>query len=74
MNNASLVGVGYTQSLRPGNQTPFLIFHVIFVLFSKHNECLVCSAGVKLTLSALIDAKNFNAGGHKVGMGFELEV
>ncbi|MCI4380994.1 hypothetical protein PGIGA_G00246410 [Pangasianodon gigas] len=47
VNNASLVGVGYTQTLRPG---------------------------VKLTLSALIDAKNLNAGGHKVGMGFELEV
>lgn len=31
------------------------------------------SAGVKVTLSALIDGKNFNAGGHKVGMGFELE-
>lgn len=30
-------------------------------------------AGVKVTLSALIDGKNFNAGGHKVGMGFELE-
>uniref|UniRef100_A0A6Q2Y054 Non-selective voltage-gated ion channel VDAC3 n=1 Tax=Esox lucius TaxID=8010 RepID=A0A6Q2Y054_ESOLU len=46
VNNASLIGVGYTQALRPG---------------------------VKLTLSALIDGKNFNAGGHKVGMGFELE-
>jgi len=46
VNNASLVGIGYTQSLR---------------------------AGVKVTLSALIDGKNFNAGGHKVGMGFELE-
>nr|XP_046189369.1 voltage-dependent anion-selective channel protein 2-like [Oncorhynchus gorbuscha] len=46
VNNASLIGVGYTQVLRPG---------------------------VKLTLSALIDGKNFNAGGHKVGMGFELE-
>ncbi|KAL2087670.1 hypothetical protein ACEWY4_016498 [Coilia grayii] len=46
VNNASLVGVGYTQSLRPG---------------------------VKLILSALIDGKNFNSGGHKVGMGFELE-
>jgi len=46
VNNACLVGVGYTQTLRPG---------------------------VKLTLSALIDGKNFNAGGHKVGMGFELE-
>jgi len=46
VNNASLVGIGYTQRLR---------------------------AGVKVTLSALIDGKNFNAGGHKVGMGFELE-
>ncbi|XP_066570260.1 voltage-dependent anion-selective channel protein 3 isoform X1 [Amia ocellicauda] len=46
VNNASLIGVGYTQTLRPG---------------------------VKLTLSALIDGKNFSAGGHKVGMGFELE-
>lgn len=37
-------------------------------------ETLFCvSAGVKVTLSALIDGKNFNAGGHKVGMGFELE-
>jgi len=46
VNNASLTGLGYTQTLRPG---------------------------VKLTLSALIDGKNFNAGGHKVGLGFELE-
>uniref|UniRef100_A0A669EVF0 Non-selective voltage-gated ion channel VDAC3 n=2 Tax=Oreochromis TaxID=8139 RepID=A0A669EVF0_ORENI len=46
VNNASLIGIGYTQSLRPG---------------------------VKVTLSALIDGKNFNAGGHKVGMGFEVE-
>uniref|UniRef100_A0AAY4E2A0 Non-selective voltage-gated ion channel VDAC3 n=1 Tax=Denticeps clupeoides TaxID=299321 RepID=A0AAY4E2A0_9TELE len=47
INNASLIGVGYTQTLRPG---------------------------VKLTVSALIDGKNFNAGGHKVGLGFELNV
>ncbi|XP_040202144.1 voltage-dependent anion-selective channel protein 3 isoform X1 [Rana temporaria] len=46
INNASLIGVGYTQTLRPG---------------------------VKLTASALINAKNFSAGGHKVGLGFELE-
>ncbi|KAM9810782.1 voltage-dependent anion-selective channel protein 3 [Neosynchiropus ocellatus] len=46
VNNACLVGVGYTQTMRPG---------------------------VKLTLSALIDGKNVNGGGHKVGMGFELE-
>ncbi|XP_049434191.1 voltage-dependent anion-selective channel protein 3 isoform X1 [Epinephelus fuscoguttatus] len=46
VNNACLVGVGYTQTLRPG---------------------------VKLTLSGLIDGKNVNGGGHKVGLGFELE-
>ncbi|NWH65896.1 VDAC3 protein, partial [Geococcyx californianus] len=46
VNNASLIGIGYSHALRPG---------------------------VKLTLSGLIDGKNFSAGGHKVGMGFELE-
>ncbi|XP_029365464.1 voltage-dependent anion-selective channel protein 3 isoform X1 [Echeneis naucrates] len=46
VNNACIVGVGYTQTLRPG---------------------------VKLTLSAMIDGKNVNSGGHKVGLGFELE-
>ncbi|NXN83921.1 VDAC3 protein, partial [Bombycilla garrulus] len=46
VNNASLIGVGYTYTLRPG---------------------------VKVTLSSLIDAKNFSGGGHKVGLGFEME-
>ncbi|XP_016381351.1 voltage-dependent anion-selective channel protein 2-like [Sinocyclocheilus rhinocerous] len=46
VNNSSLVGIGYTQTLRPG---------------------------VKLTLSALVDGKNVNAGGHKLGLGLELE-
>uniref|UniRef100_A0A7M4DVR9 Non-selective voltage-gated ion channel VDAC3 n=1 Tax=Crocodylus porosus TaxID=8502 RepID=A0A7M4DVR9_CROPO len=46
VNNASLIGIGYTHTLRPG---------------------------VKLTLSGLVDGKNFSAGGHKVGLGFELE-
>ncbi|XP_032568573.1 voltage-dependent anion-selective channel protein 3 isoform X1 [Chiroxiphia lanceolata] len=46
VNNASLIGLGYTHVLRPG---------------------------IKLTVSGLIDGKNFNAGGHKVGLGFELE-
>ncbi|MCJ8738877.1 hypothetical protein PDJAM_G00040730 [Pangasius djambal] len=46
VNNSSLVGVGYTQTLRPG---------------------------VKLILSALVDGKSINAGGHKLGLGFELE-
>uniref|UniRef100_A0A8C6TUM5 Non-selective voltage-gated ion channel VDAC2 n=1 Tax=Neogobius melanostomus TaxID=47308 RepID=A0A8C6TUM5_9GOBI len=46
VNNASLVGIGYSQSLRPG---------------------------MKLVLSALVDGKNINAGGHKLGLGLELE-
>lgn len=29
--------------------------------------------GVKLVLSALVDGKNINGGGHKLGLGFELE-
>lgn len=32
----------------------------------------VC-AGIKLTLSALIDGKNINAGGHKLGLGLEFQ-
>ncbi|PKU34007.1 voltage-dependent anion-selective channel protein hypothetical protein [Limosa lapponica baueri] len=34
---------------------------------------LAWTAGVKLTLSALIDGKSINAGGHKLGLGLELE-
>lgn len=34
---------------------------------------LLVSAGMKLTLSALVDGKNINAGGHKLGLGLELE-
>jgi hypothetical protein len=29
--------------------------------------------GIALTLTAMIDGKNFNQGGHKLGMGFDLE-
>jgi hypothetical protein len=29
--------------------------------------------GVKLTLSGLFEAGNLNAGGHKVGLGLEME-
>ncbi|XP_028331664.1 uncharacterized protein LOC114481240 isoform X14 [Gouania willdenowi] len=46
VNNSGLLGLGYTQSLRPG---------------------------IKLTLSALLDGKNINAGGHKLGLGLEME-
>lgn len=37
------------------------------------NECLPFISGMKLTLSALVDGKNINAGGHKLGLGLELE-
>lgn len=46
VNNSSLLGIGYSQTLRPG---------------------------VKLTLSALVDGTNINTGGHKLGLGLELE-
>lgn len=38
-----------------------------------HCHVTLTPAGVKLTLSGLIDGKNVNGGGHKVGLGFELE-
>nr|XP_054498677.1 voltage-dependent anion-selective channel protein 1 isoform X3 [Agelaius phoeniceus] len=46
VNNSSLIGLGYTQTLKPG---------------------------IKLTLSALLDGKNINAGGHKLGLGLEFQ-
>lgn len=46
VNNASQIGLSYSQKLREG---------------------------VTLSLSALIDGKNFNEGGHKVGFSLELE-
>lgn len=40
--------------------------YVVNVLFKN-------LTGVKLTMSALIDGKNINAGGHKLGLGLDLE-
>lgn len=37
------------------------------------NVYICCLSGMKLTLSALVDGKNINAGGHKLGLGLELE-
>ena len=37
------------------------------------NHFFFSFTGVTVTLSTLIDVKNFNAGGHKVGMALELE-
>ena len=33
----------------------------------------VLLSGVTLTLSSLVDLKNFNQGGHQIGMALELE-
>uniref|UniRef100_A0A8D2AQ05 Non-selective voltage-gated ion channel VDAC2 n=1 Tax=Sciurus vulgaris TaxID=55149 RepID=A0A8D2AQ05_SCIVU len=46
VSNSSLIGVGYTQTLRPG---------------------------VHFTLSALVDGKSINTGGHRLGLALELE-
>ncbi|XP_071952278.1 non-selective voltage-gated ion channel VDAC2-like [Antedon mediterranea] len=46
VSNTSQIGLGYTQTLRPG---------------------------IKLTLASLIDGKCLNQGGHKLGLGLELE-
>uniref|UniRef100_A0A2K6SDY8 Non-selective voltage-gated ion channel VDAC1 n=1 Tax=Saimiri boliviensis boliviensis TaxID=39432 RepID=A0A2K6SDY8_SAIBB len=46
VNNSSLIGFGYTQTLKPG---------------------------IKLTLSALLDGKDINVGGHKLGLGLEFQ-
>lgn len=64
---------------RPSGQVRFsTIFlqrprqHVIsYIMHCCH--VTLTPAGVKLTLSGLIDGKNVNGGGHKVGLGFELE-
>lgn len=81
VNNASLVGIGYTQSLRPGKTPPpvgsDMIKRLPICLYGhlkkKKNDVNVFTPGMKLTLSALVDGKNINAGGHKLGLGLELE-
>lgn len=35
---------------------------------------IVCLfSGIKLTISSLIEGKSFNQGGHKLGLGLEVE-
>uniref|UniRef100_A0A2K5F0A6 Non-selective voltage-gated ion channel VDAC1 n=1 Tax=Aotus nancymaae TaxID=37293 RepID=A0A2K5F0A6_AOTNA len=46
VNNSSLIGLGYTQTLKPG---------------------------IQLTLSVLLDGKDINAGGRKLGLGLEFQ-
>ena len=55
--------------------------HDVFLLQGKVNNALQLGishqhkirSGVTMTLSAQIEGKNINEGGHKVGMGLDLE-
>lgn len=65
VDNSSKIGLGYQQKLRDGKKwkgVPRVNFLIPLFI-----------AGITLTLSTQIDAKNFNAGGHKVGCALELE-
>ena len=46
---------------------------LIFELFVCIHVFSLFSSGVTLTLSTLIDGKNFQQGGHKLGVALELE-
>lgn len=43
------------------------------ILGSFSCMCVCVSTGIKLTLSALLDGKNINGGGHKLGLGLEFQ-
>ena len=81
VNNSSHVGLGYQQRLRDGKfcvknlnfRISFLQFHSQSEVFSRVYNFLFLFSGVTLSLSTLIDGKNFQAGGHKVGLCLELE-
>lgn len=64
--------VTLTPSYNPGHWHHPLFLDLIVILMTS-DYGVFFFLGVKLTLSALVDGKNFNAGGHKVGLGFELE-
>lgn len=56
------------MQIKRENLKCFLDFIVIV-----NKKCLCVFAGIKLTLSALLDGKNINAGGHKLGLGLEFQ-
>ena len=75
VNNSSLVGIGYTQTLRPGKKKIWelktqLNINVLDFTWTRYDSFF---SGIKLILSAQVDGKNINAGGHKLGLGLELE-
>jgi hypothetical protein len=58
-----------------------LVFHFnnsfvpvcLYFYFGTSKIDSIIILGVKLTLSGLFEARNLNAGGHKVGLGLEIE-
>ena len=44
-----------------------------FLIVRLYSCISLFSSGVTLTLSTLIDGKNFQQGGHKLGVALELE-
>lgn len=68
VNNVCHVGLSFQQLLRAGKSIRDLFLYSITC-----NSFHFIRLGVKLTLSALFDARNLNAGGHKVGLGLEVD-
>ena len=44
---------------------------ILFIFFFDILRPQVVKPGMKLTLSSMIDVKNFSAGGHQLGIGLE---
>lgn len=45
----------------------------IIVVFSVYLFIYFTILGIRLTLSAMVDGRSFNQGGHKLGLGLDLE-
>lgn len=52
---------------------PVILANNHFITWNENCLHVYFGLGIKLTLSALLDGKNINAGGHKLGLGLELE-
>ena len=46
---------------------------IVCLIIEVKNGYDLFVSGVSLTLSSLIEGKNFNQGGHKLGLGVDLE-
>lgn len=46
---------------------------VVISVYSIFIYLLFTILGIRLTLSAMVDGRSFNQGGHKLGLGLDLE-